>query len=97
MIKVPKTRPRIEVVYFNTPFFSQTCAIVVDKCYDQFWVFPESILLETAMLKSFWRLKRFFINLLQSRLSIVAQIYTSVLKTKVILIEHSFETLPACG
>lgn len=36
-----------------------------------------------------------FINLLQSRLSFVSQIYTSVLKTKVKLIEYAFETLPA--
>ena len=36
-----------------------------------------------------------FINLLQSRLSIVSQIYTSVLKTKVKLIEYAFEMLPA--
>lgn len=36
-----------------------------------------------------------FINLRQSRLSIVSQIYTSVLKTKVKLIEYAFETLPA--
>lgn len=37
----------------------------------------------------------FFINLLEARLSIVSQIYTSVLKTKVKLIEYAFETLPA--
>lgn len=35
-----------------------------------------------------------FINLRQSRVPIVSQIYTSVLKTKVKLIEYAFETLP---
>lgn len=38
---------------------------------------------------------RVLFNLLEARLSIVSQIYTSVLKTKVKLIEYAFETLPA--
>lgn len=54
----------------------------------------EKGLFAPTSLKSFWR-SNIFINLLQSRLSIVSQIYTSVLKTKVKLIEYAFETLPA--
>ena len=42
-------------------------------------------------------IEAFLINLHQSRSSIVVQIYTSVLKTKVKLIEYAFERLPACG
>ena len=101
MIKVPKTGTRDKktqesLFLWNAQgwFHGGKSSSMIERV--TFWFIevdvcsrlPNSIISET---------ETFFINLCKSRLSIVVQIYTSVLKTKVKLIEYAFETLPACG